>query len=273
MGPPIMNKKVRRQERKQIAMLNLVTLKTLREQATGRLADVDAALREKGLAPVDLKMQREMVRSSYATTLKKLPAKSLLGPNKLTPRQRMFLTAYISGPVGVRGIATRAAFAAGFSRSDPGVGQYLLKHDGVRKEIAKYLAKWDRQAQDVIDELHRIAFADLREVAEWDGTFASPLPSDEITDDAAASVAEVSVTATPNGPVAKIKQHDKSAALGLLTKFYGLVRDRVEHTGPGGGPIAVEHAVTFYLPRSRRITSDAVVPLSISENGGHSEHG
>ena len=41
-------------------------------------------------------------------------------------------------------------------------------------------------------------FADLRDVAEWDGEHASPHSSDEITDDAAASVAEISVTSTPN---------------------------------------------------------------------------
>ena len=220
------------------------------------------ALREKGIVPVDPKAQRELMRSSYAKTLMKMPVKKLLGPHVISVRQRMFVTALLAGPVGVRGIAKRAAEAAGYSLRDPGVGDGLVKKPHVRAAIDAHLGRAELKAQDVIDELKRIAFADLRDVAEWDGTFASPLPSDEITDDAAASVAEVSMMSTPNGPVAKIKQHDKGAALGLFAKFFGIVG--ADGSGSVTVNVTIEDRLREMTEDERRRAIDRYVQLTVT---------
>ena len=63
-------------------------------------------------------------------------------------------------------------------------------------------------------------------------------------------MAEVSQTTTETGGTIRLKHHDKGMALGLLAKFFGIVSDRVEHTGRNGGPI--ELSTYVYLPANGR---------------------
>ena len=58
--------------------------------------------------------------------------------------------------------------------------------------------------------------------------------SEELDDETAAAIAEVSQNTT--GGV-KIKLHDKRAALVDIGRHLGMFKDRVEHSGPNGGPI------------------------------------
>lgn len=59
------------------------------------------------------------------------------------------------------------------------------------------------------------------------------VPSDELDEDTAAAISEVSQT--KDG--IKIKFHDKKGALDSLTRMMGGFVEKVEHSGPGGGPI------------------------------------
>ena len=174
-------------------------------------------------------------------------------PGKLTARQRLFVREFVSGKPGVRGVAIRAAEAAGYSLADMGIGAQLVRTPSVRAAIARHFEKWDLKAQDVIDELRRVAFSDVRRYVDWDGENVTLKSSDELTDDDAAAVAEVSKTETERGGTVRFKLHDKLAALGMLAKFLGVAADRIEHTGPGGGPVRVDGAVTFYLPAPPRL--------------------
>lgn len=88
----------------------------------------------------------------------------------------------------------------------------------------------------VIEELARIAFADMRDYFVWgpgkDGESRVIVrPSTELTDDQAAAVAEVSQTVTAAGGTLRVKLHDKMAALNLLAKHVGGFTDKVEHSG------------------------------------------
>jgi len=167
---------------------------------------------------------------------------------KLTTRQRLFVREFVAGRPGVRGVAIRAAEAAGYSLGDMGIGAQLVRTPSVRAAIARYFAKWDRQAQDVIDELRRVGFSDIRNYVEWDGKTMRVRPYDELTDDAASAVAESRQGA--DGEF-KFRLHDKIAALAMLAKFLGVAGDRAEHVGRHGRPVEVEH-VHVYVPANGR---------------------
>lgn len=59
------------------------------------------------------------------------------------------------------------------------------------------------------------------------------MPSDQIDEDTAGAVAEVKQTREGLA----FKMHDKLAALDKLGRHLGMFKDKVEHSGPGGGPI------------------------------------
>lgn len=153
---------------------------------------------------------------------------------KMTDRQRRFVTEYL-----VDLNATKAAIRAGYSvNSAARLGSDLLKKPLVAAAIAerqaKRFAKIDLSAERVLNELARIAFSDLREVARWGPTADEPLrgvqlrASEEIHPDAAAAVE--SVMMTEHG--ARISLHSKTKALELLAKHHGLLVDRVKVENP-----------------------------------------
>ncbi|RVG01362.1 hypothetical protein CN172_11355 [Sinorhizobium meliloti] len=111
-----------------------------------------------------------------------------------------------------------------------------------RKAIERVIEKLAIPKERVAAEMAKIAFLDIREAVRWgrspvdtesenanrNGLGIYPVelvPSDQISDEAAAAVSEVSLT--QNG--VKIKMHDKRAALMDLAKLMGFV---VEKTGP-----------------------------------------
>lgn len=126
-------------------------------------------------------------------------------------------------------------------------------------EILKQIEENDREANDrvieklaitkerVASELAKIAFLDIRDAVRWgrspistESANDSPnglgiypvelVPSDKISDDAAAAVSEVSLTQTG----VKIKMHDKRAALMDLAKLMGFVIEKQDLTSSDG---------------------------------------
>jgi len=107
----------------------------------------------------------------------------------------------------------------------------------------------------VAAELAKIAFLDIREAVRWgrspvdtESENASPnglgiypvelVPSDMISDEAAAAVSEVSLTQTG----VKIKMHDKRAALMDLAKLMGFIVEKHEHSGEMNLTVSAEDA-------------------------------
>jgi phage terminase small subunit len=95
-------------------------------------------------------------------------------------------------------------------------------------------------ADRIIKELARIAFIDPRKVFKWGPDGVTLRPSDELTEDEAAIVAEVSETITESGGSIKGKRFDKLKALELLGRHLGMFVDRTEISGKGGGAIEVK---------------------------------
>ena len=158
-------------------------------------------------------------------------------PRKLTDQQEAFCQFYTT-----HWNATRAAVEAGYSEDTPHVRGYeLRKNPLVKARIAELTdhAMEERgiTRERILTELARIAFVNMKELASWNESGVRFKPSDEITDEAASAILEVSETVTQHGGTLKIKQHDKVKALELLGKYRKIFADRVEHSGPDGKPI------------------------------------
>jgi phage terminase small subunit len=166
--------------------------------------------------------------------------------------------------------ATQAAIRAGYSPKTAGqIGDENLRKPeiaaAVQSAMAERAGRTEITADRVLRELGKIGFADIRKAVSWqpnvtgmvendDGTerlavtnHVQLVSSDEIDDDTAAALAEVSQTSTGG---LRVKLHDKRGALESIGRHLGMFKDRVEHSGPGGGPVQVsgEVVVRFMRP-------------------------
>lgn len=153
---------------------------------------------------------------------------------KLTDKQAAFVAEYL-----VDLNATQAAIRAGYSeRTAYRIGAELLQKTSVAEAIAAGQAKRAQRveitADRVVAELAKIAFADPRDLMEWGPDGVKLKASADLTEEQAASVAEVSETTTKDGGSLKLKKHDKVKALELLGRHMGMFRDKVENEISGG---------------------------------------
>ena len=150
--------------------------------------------------------------------------------SSLTPKQALFVREYLVDYNG-----TQAAVRAGYSERTAGSQAHrLLRNVEIVQEIQQAVnaqaKRLDVTADRVVQELARIAFADIREVVTVEPTRTidgevveggvRALPSDNWSEDAAASVAEVAETS--HG--LRIRMHSKSRALELLAQHLGIVQ-------------------------------------------------
>lgn len=150
--------------------------------------------------------------------------------------------------------ADEAYQKAGF-KPNRGNAARLKANESILKRVEEITGKINERVMDklaitkerVAAELAKIAFLDIREAVRWgkspidtEAESADPnglgiypvelVPSEMISDDAAAAVSEVSLTQTG----VKIKMHDKRAALMDLAKLMGFVVDKHDHTSSDG---------------------------------------
>lgn len=176
----------------------------------------------------------------------------------MTPKQEAFVREYL-----IDLNATQAAIRAGYSAATAySQGQRLLKDVEVAAAIEKAMAERSMRTnitQDqVVRELARIGFVDIRKVVTWTNgsagfdedeaeetgevrisvaNFVMLTPSDEIDAETAAAISEISQT--KDGAL-KVKLHDKRAALVDLGRHLGMFKDKVEVTGKDGGAIEID---------------------------------
>jgi phage terminase small subunit len=92
----------------------------------------------------------------------------------------------------------------------------------VREAMAARAERTQITADRVLRELARIGFSDLRRVSEWGPKGVTLKSSAEVSDDAAAAVAWVSVGGRKGTHAQRIRLHDKHRALTLLARHLGL---------------------------------------------------
>ncbi|KAF5089802.1 Terminase small subunit [anaerobic digester metagenome] len=157
-----------------------------------------------------------------------------MAARRLTPKQAEFARQYL-----VDMNATQAAIRAGYSEKTAySIGAGLLHKASVAEAIAAAQAKREKRTEitqdKVVAELARIAFGNARDVMDWGPSGVTLKSSGELTDDQAASVAEVSETTTREGGSLKLKRHDKVKALELLGRHLGMFTDKVKNEISGG---------------------------------------
>ena len=141
--------------------------------------------------------------------------------NALTARQEFFCREYL-----IDLNASAAARRAGYSTKWAGrQAQENLQKPLIQTRIQHLMAERVERvrvkADQVVEELAKIAFSDIRDVVKWDGSRAMLTPSDEVSVSAAGAIKTLRVRgdAQEGGEVVL---HDKLKALELLRKHLGM---------------------------------------------------
>jgi phage terminase small subunit len=164
-------------------------------------------------------------------------------PKKLTSRQRRFVLAYAADP---QHNGTKAALAAGCPKTSAHVtASRWLKKTEVQELVDQFLGRLARQyelsAERVIQELCKLAFANMLDYVRINREGVAFLSLSEITRDQAAAIHEISLencdrgdSKDPNARRAlRVRLSDKVRSLELLGKFLKLFgRDRVTASQP-----------------------------------------
>jgi phage terminase small subunit len=148
----------------------------------------------------------------------------------MTPKQARFFDEYL-----IDGNATRAAIAAGVPLTSASVqGSRWLKNPVIAAAIAERqaqrAAKLGATADQVISELAKLAFYDVRQLFDQKGNLKTITELDDIS---AAAIAGFDVVEEKIAGIStatkKVKLADKRGALELLGKWHKLWTDKTEH--------------------------------------------
>ncbi|ALV06690.1 terminase small subunit [Roseateles depolymerans] len=159
----------------------------------------------------------------------------------LTHLQRLFVDEYL-----IDLNASKAALRAGYSAKTAGrIGSYLLEKPKVAAAIEEAMKERANRtnitADRILQELARVAFFDIRKLYNEDGSMKKPTELDDETAAALAAVETIEGLEKEAGATTtwtrKIKAVDKVSALTLAMRHLGMLRDKVEHSGPGGQPL------------------------------------
>lgn len=142
-----------------------------------------------------------------------------MSTNRLKPRHQRFVEQYL-----IDFNATQAAIRAGYSPHTR-YGDALLRKPGIAAAVNKELAAREEKARitgdRVLIEYGRMAFANLRDFADWGAKGLILREKSELTEADAAAIAEIR-PGDSNGKGGKIKLYDKKAALDALARHLGL---------------------------------------------------
>lgn len=156
----------------------------------------------------------------------------------MTPKQTRFVAEYL-----IDLNATQAAIRCGYSpKTAKQQGSRLLTNADVAAAVTvkadKQLDKLELTAQRVKDRIGLIAFQDIRQLFDEQGNLR---PIHTLSDASAAFVAGLEVikknAAAGDGiidTVHKVKVVDPIKALEMLAKHFGLLTEKIEHSGEVG---------------------------------------
>lgn len=163
----------------------------------------------------------------------------------LTLKQEAFVKEYL-----IDLNATQAAIRAGYSAISAGVvGSQNLKKPNIEKAIEHEMNQRQERtkvSQDkVVKELAKLAFSNMKSFMKWGPDSIQILHSDQLSDDDAACVSEITQTTSANGGTIRIKLHDKRAALELLGRHLGMFSDTIKNVVIGDDSAPLTHKFEF----------------------------
>lgn len=162
-----------------------------------------------------------------------------MAERKMTPKQARFVSEYL-----IDLNATAAAKRAGYSeKTAEKIGHQLLEKTRVAAAIAAAMNKREVRteitADRVIKELADVAFLRSDEVFTIDGGHVTVKNTAEMSDAARRALISASQTVTAAGGTITVKLCDKIKALELLGRHLALFTDKLQASGPDGGPLLV----------------------------------
>lgn len=144
---------------------------------------------------------------------------------RLSVQETIFVTEYVKSLN-----ATYAAKKAKFETlCFEKYGSDMLKKLHIRDAVDNILNNLipDKQAlkKRLVDEIHKLAFSDVKNVATWGSEEMQFIPSDELDDRESSTIQEISTEYTKDGVKKKIKLFDKPKAMDMLGKYLKLFDD------------------------------------------------
>ena len=150
----------------------------------------------------------------------------------LRPRQQRFVEEYLVDPNGHQA-ALRAGYAPKCARQTV---TKLLKHPEISQAIRQGMEARSQRlrldADRVLTELARIAFADIGNLADWGPDGVTLKPKRELSADDRAAVAEVAAGAGKNGAGPRLRLHSKPRALDAIARHFGLYGKTAQRFAP-----------------------------------------
>ena len=163
----------------------------------------------------------------------------------LTPKQEAFATGIAAGLSQAE--AYRQAFPNSKGWKDESIWQRASKlaADAKVQSRVQELREKAAEANEVtieriVAEVVKVAFANQRDLMKWGPEGVKLRASDELTDEQAAAVSEVSETISATGGSLKLKTHDKLGALRFLAELKGFLVKKQEITGANGKDLVPE---------------------------------
>ena len=169
----------------------------------------------------------------------------------LTPFQRLFVEQYLITPN-----ATEAYRRAGGTGVSCTLGPRMLKGQHVSAAVAKAQEARSKQTGitqvRVLEETALLAFSDVSHYTVSDDGDLQPTASAPPGAMRAVSSIKRRIITSGDRTIHELefKLWNKPEPLRLAGRHVGLFSERMEHTGPNGGPI--EERVQFYVPRNGR---------------------
>ncbi len=142
----------------------------------------------------------------------------------------------------------QAAIRAGYSKKTAGAqASNLLKNPKVKAALGaaqKELSERVQIKQDrVLLELARLGFSNISDYLAWGPDGVTMVASASLTKAQTACIAEITETVNQNGRQLRFRLHNKNAALETIAKHLGMLVERREISGPGGGPVEMKRSV------------------------------
>lgn len=130
-----------------------------------------------------------------------------------------------------RGKTELAAYTeAGYNKPTMQAASKLLRRVELQKRVSELqglmVARRDVTKERIIQELARIAFSDIRELATWNESGVTWKSSDQMTEEQSRVIAGVKQTMNEYGGTTELKLYDKQRALELLGKELGMFREK-----------------------------------------------
>lgn len=166
--------------------------------------------------------------------------------SKLTPKQAAFCAEYL-----IDLNATQAAIRAGYSeKTAASIGQENLKKPEIQREVSRMMGERAKRVEvssdTVLAELLKLATVDIGLAFKEDGSLKA---IHDMPEEIRRAIAGVDVFEEFEGRgedreqvgwTKKIRFWDKTKALEMLGRHLRLFTDKLEHSGPNGGPIQTE---------------------------------